>query len=78
MLKNHKSKRKPRIRACQFCKESTNEIDYKDVGKIRRFISGRGKMSSSKYTGTCSKHQKMLAQAIKRARFMALLPYIKA
>jgi len=69
-------KRKPKV--CQFCRENIEDIDYKEIGKIRRFVSGRGKMSSSKYTGNCSKHQKMLTQSVKRARFLALLPYIKS
>ncbi len=68
-------KRKAKI--CQFCKEKVLEIDYKDVGKIRRFVSGRGKILSSKMTGTCTRHQRMLSAAIKRARFVGLLPYIQ-
>ena len=68
---------KRRYKICQFCKENVNEIDYKDIGKIRRFTSGRGKILSSKLTGTCTKHQRMLTKAIKRARFLGLLPYIK-
>jgi small subunit ribosomal protein S18 len=68
---------KRRIRVCQFCKEKVIEIDYKDVGRIRRFVSGRGKMLSSKLTGTCSKHQRMLTRTIKQARFLALLPFVQ-
>lgn len=66
-----------KVKVCQFCKENAEEIDYKDIGKIKRFTSGRGKILSSKLTGTCAKHQRMLAKAIKRARFLGLLPFIK-
>ncbi len=66
-----------RIKVCQFCKAGLVEIDYKDVGRIKRCTSGRGKILPPSYTGTCSKHQRMLTKAIKRARFLALLPYIR-
>ncbi len=66
-----------RNKQCIFCKTNVKEIDYKDIGKLRRFISGRGKILPSKLTGTCAKHQRMLARAIKRARFIGLLPFIK-
>jgi small subunit ribosomal protein S18 len=68
---------KKRVKVCQFCKAAIDEIDYKDMGKIRRFTSSRGKILSTKVTGTCAKHQIMLSKALKRARFLAMLPYIK-
>jgi len=68
---------KIRNKQCAFCKENVKEIDYKDIGKLRRFISGRGKILPAKLTGTCAKHQRMLTRAIKRARFIGLLPFIK-
>ena len=68
---------KKRVKICQFCKAGTDEIDYKDPGRLRRFTSSRGKILSTKVTGTCARHQRMLAKALKRARFLALLPYIK-
>ena len=68
---------KKKVKVCQFCKEKAEEIDYKDIGKIKRFTSGRGKILSSKLTGTCAKHQRMLAKAIKKARFLGLLPFVK-
>jgi len=68
---------KIRNKQCAFCKENVKEIDYKDIGKLRRFISGRGKILPSKLTGTCAKHQRMLTRAIKRARFIGLLPFVK-
>ena len=67
--------RRPRRRVCSFCVEKVQRIDYKDVGRIRRYISERGKIDPRRKSGTCAKHQRMLTGALKRARFMALLPY---
>lgn len=63
-------------KVCQFCVENATEIDYKDVAKLRKFISERAKILPKRVTGTCAKHQRDLAVAIKRARTMALLSYI--
>jgi small subunit ribosomal protein S18 len=65
-----------RRRSCYFCKEKIAEIDYKSVSQLRRFISERGKIRGRGNTGTCRKHQRQVAIAIKRAREMALLPYV--
>jgi len=65
-----------RRRFCHFCKEKIDEVDYKDATGLRRFISDRGKIKSPRVTGTCRRHQRQLASAIKRAREMALLPYV--
>ncbi len=62
---------------CLFCSRSVKEIDYKDTDLLKRFISSQAKIYPPKKTGTCAKHQRMLARAIKRARYMALLPYTK-
>src|ERR671935_1726437 len=67
--------RRPRRRVCSFCVEEVQRIDYKDVGRIRRYISDRGKIDPRRKSGTCAKHQRMLTAALKRARHMALLPY---
>src|SRR5713226_5399875 len=67
--------RRPRRRVCAFCVEKVQRIDYKDVGRIRRYISERGKIDPRRKSGTCAKRQRMLTSALKRARFMALLPY---
>lgn len=67
--------RKPRRKVCQFCADKVESIDYKDAAKLRRFVSERGKIMPRRMTGTCAKHQRELATAIKRARVMALLPY---
>ena len=64
----------PRPAVCPFCVEKIN-IDYKDASMLSRYISGRGKIGSRRRTKACAKHQRRLAQAIKRARFLALLPY---
>ncbi len=65
-------------RACRFCSERVKDIDYKDLERIARYITERGKILPSRLTGTCAKHQRGLTRAIKRARFMALLPYVTA
>jgi len=68
----------PRRKFCSFCTGSVEAIDYKDPAKLTRFISDRGKIEPRRKTGTCAKHQRALAVAIKRARHLALLPYIAA
>ncbi len=65
----------PRRKVCAFCLEKTQVIDYKDVATLRRFVTNRGKIRSRRKTGTCNKHQRRLAVAIKRARHLALLPF---
>ena len=64
-----------RRKVCAFCLEKTKTIDYKDVSTLRRFLTERGKIKSRRKTGTCAKHQRRLAIAVKRARHLALLPY---
>lgn len=65
----------PRPRFCFFCTNAILRIDYKDTRLLQRFISSYGKINPRKRSGTCSSHQRRLSQAIKRARFMALLPF---
>ena len=67
---------KPRKKVCYFTKNKIKTIDYKDVELLKRFISPSGKITSRRATGTSAKYQRMLAVAIKKARYMALLPYI--
>ena len=74
-FKKMRGNRKPRRKVCQFCVDKVEAIDYKDVAKLRKFISERGKIQPRRMTGTCAKHQRELATAIKRARAIALLPY---
>lgn len=63
-------------KVCIFCVEKAEDIDYKDVQKLKRFMTEKGKILPRRQTGVCAKHQRQLANAIKRARYMALLPYV--
>ena len=65
----------PRLKVCQFCSDKTTEIDYKNVDLLRRFVTEEGKIRPRRQTGTCAKHQRAVASAIKRARQISLLPY---
>ncbi len=67
--------RKGRKKVCVFCVDKVDDIDYKDISKLRRFISERAKILPRRVTGTCAHHQRDLTQAIKRARHLALLPF---
>jgi small subunit ribosomal protein S18 len=64
----------PRRKVCQFCVDKIDNVDFKDVIRLRRYISERGKIEPRRKTGTCAKHQRKVSQAIKRARQVALLP----
>lgn len=70
------AKRMPRKKVCIFCVDKVDEIDYKDIAKLRKFITEKGKILPRRMSGVCAKHQRVLAEAIKRARVMALLPYV--
>ena len=65
-----------RKKVCAFCQDKVDGIDYKDVAKLRKFISERAKILPRRVSGTCALHQRQLTVAIKRARQMALLPYV--
>lgn len=65
----------PKRRVCSFCVNKVDVIDYKDIATLRRYISDRGRIEPRRRTGTCAKHQRALAIAIKRARHLALLPF---
>ncbi len=65
----------PKRRVCFFCANKVEVIDYKDPVKLRSYISSRGKIEPRRRTGTCAKHQRLVAMAVKRARHLALLPY---
>lgn len=73
---NNRGARRPRKKVCAFCVDKATSIDYKDVAKLRRFLSERGKIVPRRVTGVCAYHQRQLTTAIKRARHIALLPYI--
>ena len=64
-----------RRRVCSFCVDKVKHIDYKEIGRLRRYISERARMEPRRKTGTCAKHQRLLSVALKRARHLALLPY---
>ena len=68
-------KRMPRKKVCVFCQEKTEVIDYKDVNRLKKFVTEGGKMLPRRMSGTCAKHQRELSKAIKRARVAALLPF---
>ncbi len=65
-----------RRRPCQFCRDKVDVVDYKDLAALRRATSERGKIRSSRITGSCRRHQRQLARAVKRAREVGLLPYV--
>lgn len=67
--------RKARKKVCGFCVDKVENIDYKDMARLRRYMSERGKILPRRVTGTCARHQRELTVAIKRARHLALLPY---
>ncbi len=71
---NPKTRRRRKL--CQFCADKATFIDYKDTAKLRRFLSERSKILPRRTTGTCAMHQRQLTEAIKRARQVALLPYV--
>lgn len=70
-----KNARKRRALPCRFCREKATDVDYKDMNALQKLVSGQGKYFARKRTGNCAKHQRMSRRALKRARFMALLPY---
>ena len=65
-----------RKKVCQFCADKTEVIDFKDVDKLKKYVTERGKILPKRITGTCAEHQRAVTTAIKRARIVALLPYV--
>jgi small subunit ribosomal protein S18 len=65
-----------RRKPCPYCRDKIEQVDYKDIGTLRRFISEKGKIRSRRITGACRRHQSQVARAVKRARELALLPYV--
>ncbi|MFH1665786.1 MAG: 30S ribosomal protein S18 [Candidatus Omnitrophota bacterium] len=66
-------KKKP----CRLCREKVSSIDYKDVDLLNKFVSDRGRIITSRITGNCAKHQRMVANGVKKARIAALLPFVR-
>ena len=62
---------------CFFCSQNLNQIDYKEVGLLKRFVSSQAKIIDPQHTGVCARHERKLAQAVKRARYLALLPFVR-
>lgn len=75
MIQKRRGRRKKRV--CAFCVEKTDHVDYKDIAKLRKFVSERGKILPRRVTGNCAKHQRVLTIAVKRSRHVALMPYIQ-
>ena len=75
-MNNHNNNLLIKAKSCYFCVNNFKEIDYKDVPTLRRYISSYSKIVPKRRSGVCTKHQRKLAQAIKRARIMALLPFL--
>lgn len=65
-----------RRKPCPYCKDKVENVDWRDIPSLRRFVSDRGKLRGRRITGACRKHQNQIAQAVKRAREVALLPYV--
>jgi small subunit ribosomal protein S18 len=65
-----------RRKPCPYCRDKIDQVDYKDIASLRRLISDRGKIRSRRITGACRRHQSQIARAVKRARELALLPYV--
>ncbi len=73
---NRRQGKKGRRKVCAFCADKVDCIDYKEAAKLRRFVSERAKILPRRVTGTCAYHQRKLTQAIKRARHLALMPFV--
>ena len=73
---NRSTKPRKRRKVCQFCVDKMTYVDYKDTARLRKYMSERGKILPRRTTGTCAQHQRNLTEAIKRARHIALLPYV--
>ncbi|MCL2198774.1 MAG: 30S ribosomal protein S18 [Defluviitaleaceae bacterium] len=73
MLQKRRGRRKKRV--CQFCVDKVSSIDYKDIAKLRKYVSERGKILPRRVTGNCAKHQRAMTMNVKRARHMALMAY---
>lgn len=67
---------RPRRRVCEFCADKNKRLDYKDVDEVKKYVSDRGKILPRRATGTCAKHQRKVAKAVKRARIIALVPFV--
>ena len=76
MARDRRRGRRGRRKVCSFCVDKVEYVDYKEVGRLRRYLSERGKILPRRINGNCARHQRQLTVAIKRARQVALLPYV--
>ncbi len=74
-MRQERGGRRPRKKVCSFCVDKVDSIDYKELGRLRKYITERGKILPRRISGNCAKHQRQLTIAIKRARNVALLPF---
>ena len=74
-MRQERGGRRPRKKVCSFCVDKVDSIDYKELGRLRKYITERGKILPRRISGNCAKHQRQLSESIKRARAIALLPY---
>ncbi|MFH0712235.1 MAG: 30S ribosomal protein S18 [Candidatus Jorgensenbacteria bacterium] len=65
------------MKQCNFCSKDVNEVDYRDVETLKRYVSSQAKIIDPRHTGVCARHQRRLARAIKRARVMGLMPFVR-
>lgn len=72
-----KERRPVRRKKCKFCLDRVEHVDYKDERRLRRFMTDRGKITPRRITGTCARHQRMLSAAVRRARIVALVPFVR-
>ncbi len=75
-VKRATKERRPKRKPCNFCIEKAVDVSYRDVNRLRKYISERGKIVPRRISGTCAKHQRMLTVAVKRARIIAFLPFV--
>ncbi len=75
MARGERRGRRPRRKVCHFCANKIESIDYKEVATLRKYTSERGKIVPRRISGTCAHHQRMVTSAVKRARYIALMPY---
>ena len=74
-IKRAPKERRPKRKPCSFCMDRAIAVSYRDVGRLKKFVSERGKIVARRFSGTCAKHQRMLTTAVKRARLIAFLPF---
>ena len=77
MAKRERNPRKMKKKVCAFCVDKAENIDYKDVAKLKKYVTERGKILPRRISGNCAKHQRALTVAVKRARHLSMMPYVQ-